>query len=159
MFQKKGLVCLNEIVREPIHLNVEPDVLEAMKAALTEMQQSIPTNLVVVKYWKLAIAALLSLSLFDILPSKDATCQKLHFLLILMNLFTHLSCSRWRSGFTWTILLESPSSWQWNRMFMCSRHRKLPCLTWHVALYSTFSVTDVSKPTHTNFCSNYSVLT
>ena len=66
MFQKKGLVCLNEIVREPIHLNVEPDVLEAMKAALTEMQQSIPTNLVVVKYWKLAIAALLSLSLFDI---------------------------------------------------------------------------------------------
>ena len=49
-FQKKGLVCLNETVREPIHVNVEPDVFEAMKAALTEMQQSIPTNLVVVKY-------------------------------------------------------------------------------------------------------------
>ena len=65
-FQKKGLVGLNETVREPIHVNVEPDVFEAMKAALTEMQQSIPTNLVVVKYWKLAIAALLSLSLFDI---------------------------------------------------------------------------------------------
>ena len=49
-FQKKGLVCLNETVREPIHVNVEPDVFEAMKAALTEMQQSIPTNLLVVKY-------------------------------------------------------------------------------------------------------------
>jgi len=61
------------------------------------------------------------------------------------NLFTHLSCSRWRSGFMWTILLESPSSWQWNRMFMCSSHRKLPCLTWHVALNSTFSVTDVPE--------------
>ena len=35
---------------QPIHVNVEPDVFEAMKAALTEMQQSIPTNLVVVKY-------------------------------------------------------------------------------------------------------------
>jgi len=35
---------LNETVREPIHVNVEPDVFEAMKAALTEMQQSIPTS-------------------------------------------------------------------------------------------------------------------
>ena len=31
-------------------MNVEPDVFKAMKAALTEMQQSIPTNVVVVKY-------------------------------------------------------------------------------------------------------------
>ena len=49
-FQKKGLVCLNQTEREPIHVNVEPDVFEAMKAALTEPQQSIPTNLVVAKY-------------------------------------------------------------------------------------------------------------
>jgi len=101
---------------------------------------NIPTNLVV-KYWKLAIAALLSLSLFDILPSKDATCKKLHFLLIVMDLFIHLSCSRWRrSGFMWTILLESPSSWQWNRMFKWCKPHPL-------------------HATHTNFCSNYSVLT
>jgi len=46
-FQKKGVVCLNETVREPIRVNVEPNVLEAMKA---EMQQINPTNLVVVKY-------------------------------------------------------------------------------------------------------------
>ena len=39
-FQKKGLVCLNETVRESIHVNVGPEVLEAMKAALTEMQQT-----------------------------------------------------------------------------------------------------------------------
>jgi len=41
---------LNETVREPIHVNVVPNVFEAMKAALTEPQQSIPTNLVVAKY-------------------------------------------------------------------------------------------------------------
>jgi len=35
------MVCLNETVREPIHVNVEPDVFDAIKAALTEMQQSI----------------------------------------------------------------------------------------------------------------------
>jgi len=36
----KVCFCLNKAVREPIHVNVGPEVFEAMKAALTEMQQT-----------------------------------------------------------------------------------------------------------------------